>query len=55
MGCASRETRGFIPIHTPTGTQMTLATIRRTTTRPNVAAPSTKAWPNAPSPTWTCI
>ncbi len=38
-GCASRDTRGFIPIQTPTGTQITLATTSSTTTRPNVAAP----------------
>ena len=49
-GCARRDTRGFIPIHTPTGTQMTLATISSTTTRAKVAAPSTNTWPKAPSP-----
>ncbi len=54
IGWASRETRGFIPIHTPTGTQMMLEMISSATTRANVAAPSTKAGPNAPSPVWTC-
>ena len=41
-GWASRDTRGFIPIHTPIGTQMTLATISSTTTRAKVAAPSSE-------------
>jgi hypothetical protein len=53
-GWASRDTLGFIPIHTPTGTQITLATTSNTTTRANVAAPSTNAGPNAPSPMFTC-
>jgi hypothetical protein len=33
----------LIPIHTPTGTQMTVATAVRNMTRAKVAAPSAKA------------
>src|SRR5579863_4278686 len=53
-GWARRVIFGFIPIHTPTGTQTTVATAISTTTRANVAAPSSRALPNAPSPTVAC-
>ena len=35
-GCAERATRGLIPIFTPIGTQISVATITITTTRRNV-------------------
>ena len=42
-GWANRVTFGLIPIQTPTGTQMTVATATRNITRAKVAAPSAKA------------
>ena len=50
-GCANRVTLGFIPIHTPIGTQISVATSTRTTTRANVTRPSRIAVPNSASPT----
>jgi hypothetical protein len=43
IGWANLVTFGLIPIHTPTGTQITVATAVRKMTRAKVAAPSAKA------------
>ncbi len=53
-GWANRATRGFIPIHTPTGTHSRLEATRSASTRPNVARPSSATWPNSPNPTVRC-
>ena len=38
-GCASRDILGFNPIHTPMGTQISVAKMTTTTTRPKVTKP----------------
>ncbi len=49
-GWAMRVSLGEKPIHTPTGTQTTVATATRTTTRARVARPSSSGSPNTPRP-----
>ena len=49
-GCTNLARRSFMPMSTPTGTQMTEHTTVSTTTRAKVMRPSTRAWPISPNP-----
>ena len=50
IGCINRETRGFMPIIAPIGTQITEQTSVSSATRRNVTMPNTNACPSSPNP-----